>query len=138
MINKSTTGTPDDDAMDYVALYITKDGAKVSETDYRFNNLVIGNGECYNVVYYSKYMWQSNTGTYLENATATTDLINADTEEVGLIELKTAELIERAKGNNNEGNLLLQQYTAAKQAYQMRYPSEAMTFQTTYKDYIKN
>jgi hypothetical protein len=55
-----------------------------------------------------------------------------------LIELKTAELIERSKGNNNEGNLLLQQYTELKNAYTMSYPSEAMVFTTTYKDFLKN
>jgi hypothetical protein len=56
MANKATTGTPVPTAIDYCALYMTKDSGKISETDYRFNNLIIGNGTSYNVVYYSKYM----------------------------------------------------------------------------------
>jgi hypothetical protein len=65
-------------------------------------------------------------------------LINADTEEIGLIELKTAELMERAKKNNNEANLLLQQYNMAKINYQQKYPSESLSLQNTYADFINN
>ncbi len=93
--NKSTTGTPDDDACDYCALYMTKDSGKTSETDYRFDNLVMKLGDHYNVIYYSRYLWQSSAGTYLEDATTTTDLINCETDEYNLFIEKTSQYMEQ-------------------------------------------
>lgn len=130
--NKATTGTPDDDACDYVALYMTKDGAKISETDYRFNNLIIGNGSHYSVIYYSRYLWQSSAGTYLENSTATGDYLNCEADEYHLFLLKTAELTERDAGNFNEASTLQQEYERKLGQYKQNYPSEAITSSNLY------
>lgn len=130
--NKSTTGTPDDDACDYVALYMTKDAAKVSETDYRFDNLVLKRGDHYNVIYYSRYPWQSSAGSYLEDATATTDLINCETDEYPLFFLKTSEFIEKFLRNHNNANDLRKQYNEAKAEYILANPSQALLMTNTY------
>jgi hypothetical protein len=95
MVNKAETGAVDKTTCDYVALYMTKAAGKISETDYRFDNLVLKIGDHFNVVYYSKYGWQSNAGVWLENSTADTDLVNCDTDEYGLIIAKYAELCEQ-------------------------------------------
>lgn len=133
-VNKSTTGTPDDDACDYVALYMTKDAAKVSETDYRFDNLVLKIGEHYNVIYYSKYLWQSSSGTYLEDATATTDLLNVDTDEYNLIIAKTAEYIEEHLKNYNQADRQRKEYDELKRIYILNNPSEEIPLTQTYYD----
>jgi len=132
--DKSTTGTPDDDACDYVALYMTKDAAKVSETDYRFDNLVVKRGDHYNVYYYSKFPWQSSTGTYLENATATTDYINADTTEYRLFLLKTCQLMEEHLKNWDEADRFEGQYERAKAKYVFENPSQAICMVEQYYD----
>lgn len=132
MINKSITGTPDDDACNYVALYMTKAAGKVSETDYRFDNLVIKRGDHYNVIYYSKYLWQSIAGTYLENSTIDTDYVNVDTEELRIIELKYAELSERFLRNHSEADRYFQLYQTVIKEYGQKYPSESMLIITTY------
>jgi hypothetical protein len=131
-VNKSTTGTPDDDACDYVALYMTKDGAKISETDYRFNNLIIGNGSHYNLIYYSRYLWQSNAAVYLENSTASTDYLNVETDEYDLIILKTSELTERNAGNFEQADRLQAQYEKQMMKYKQNYPSESLTASVSY------
>lgn len=131
-INKSTTGSPTNTACTYVAIYMTKAAGKISETDYRFDNLVMKKGNHYDVIYYSKYGWQNSTGTYLENATADTDLVNVDTEELRLIEYKTAELIERHLKNQKEADRYFALYETKRKEYQMNYPSEALILTTTY------
>ena len=131
-VDKSTTGTPDDDGCDYVALFMTKDGAKISETDYRFDNLIMKVGDHYDVIYYSKYLWQSSAGTYLENSTDGTDLVNMDTDEVNLIELKTAEYIEKHLKNHNEAKLFKEDYMMARARYVADNQSEAMSLSQQY------
>lgn len=78
------TGTVTDTAVDYVSLYMTKTAGKISETDYKFNNLVVMRGTIHEVVYYSKYGWQNTSGTYLENSTDSLDYVVADTSEYEL------------------------------------------------------
>ena len=130
--NKSTTGTPDDDACDYVALYMTKDAAKVSETDYRFDNLTMKLGEHYNVVYYTRYPWQSSAGTFLEDATTTTDLLNCETDEYPLFVLKTAEYMEEFLKHERLADRLEVKYERAKAKYVLENPSQALLMTNIY------
>ena len=130
--NKSETGTVDTDACDYVALYMTKDGAKISETDYRFDNLVIKMGPYYDVIYYTRYAWQSSAGTYLEDATTTTDLLNMETDEFNLAVLKTLQFMEEHLKNNKRAFYFEKKYEAKKDEYIMRNPSEALILTSTY------
>lgn len=125
-------GTVTDDTCNYVAIYMTKDGAKVSETDYRFDWLVVKRGEIHNLIYYSKYGWQSSAGTYLENSTATTDYINADTEEVNIIIGQIAELGFRELRDYDDWKIQKQENKEDIQNYQMKYPSEAKVYTTEY------
>ena len=132
--DKSTTGSPTRTACDYVAIYMTKDAAKTSETDYRFDNLVLKVGEQYSVNYYSRYFWQSNTGTYLEDATATTDLINCETDEFDLIISKTSELMEKHLKNMAGAKDFQADYGQALSRYKRDNMSEALLMTQTYFD----
>ena len=137
-VNKSTTGTPDDDAGDYVAIYMTKDTGKVSETDYRFDNIILKSGKHYDVIYYSKYPWQTSGGTYIENATTTTDLLNADTDEINLFEIKTAEFVERHLKHLKEADILMNVYDKALENYKQMNPSESLPYITSYHNFSNN
>lgn len=132
LASKVVTGSPVNTACTYAALYMTKAAGKISETDYRFDELVMKKGQHYDVIYYSKYGWQSNAGVYLENSTVDTDYVNMDTDEVRLIEYKAAELMERSLKNVNESNDLLAKYTDYSKQYKFEHPSEAMPLTTTY------
>jgi len=133
-INKSTTGTPDDDACDYCVLYMTKDAGKVSETDYRFDNIVMKIGNHYDVIFYSKYGWQNSSGTWLENATTTTDYLNCDTDENNIIAEKTAELMEQYLKNYGEADRHRNKYEALKKQYVKDNPSKALPLIQEYYD----
>lgn len=131
----------------YSALYMTKSGTKISETGYKFDYMVLRRGNVNNIVYYSKYPWQTKTGVYIENSTADSDLLNVDTDEYDLLVLKGAELAaeevdeEAEKSSVYRGsvsfNPRFEKFRQLSKDYQMRNPSEALTMITTTVDFVK-
>lgn len=88
----TTVGTPGTTSFDYAAIYMTKTTAKVSETDFKFDWLVLKRGQIFQTKYYSKYPWISAAGAYKELSTDDSDLIVADTTEFELFTLKGKEM----------------------------------------------
>ena len=126
------TGTVDDDNIDYVAVFITKAVGKVSETDYRFDNIVLRKGEIRDLYYYSKYGWINTSGTWLEKSTNDADLLVADTTELNIYIQKG---IEVAAGEIDDTKLELKamnKYNALIKKYGIENPSEALIFNSTY------
>lgn len=99
-------GTVDDTAIDCIRLYMTKSSGKADD-GYRVDSMSFHTGEIHNVLYYSRYPWQTAAGAFLENSTADTDLINAETDEMDLFvwrskmelyrELRRFDLVEDAR-----------------------------------------
>jgi hypothetical protein len=133
--SKTTTGTVTATSITYMALYMTKDAGKTDETGYKFSKVMITKGDYYDVIYYSKYLWKNSSGTRLENATDDTDVLIADTDEIRLIETRTAMWAEKYLKNHNEARLLEESYNHMENGYQMFNPSQALTMITTYFDY---
>ena len=128
----SETGSVDDTVMDYAAIYMTKTAGKVSETDYKFDWLVVKRGVSHYVKYYTKYGWTNSSGTYLENSSADTDLLVADTDEFDLI---VAKGIEIAAGEVDEGDnetKKAEKFKDMLKEYQLRNPSEAKVMTNEY------
>ena len=121
----SSTGSPSDEDVIYAAVYMTKDGAKINETDYRFDWMVMKRGRVHEVWYYSKYAWQSSAGTWIENSTTTTDYLNAETEELELITFKAAEYASQELKDYDDVKYFANEYKNKKADYLMKYPSEA-------------
>jgi len=135
LINKSVTGSPTNTAITYVALYMTKAAGKVSETDYRFNWLVLKKGEHFDLVYYSKYGWQNVAGTYIENSTIDTDYVNADTDEIRLIENAARALGElHIRSSAATIKDARDSYQVSLDKYKMQYPSLVSPVITTYSN----
>lgn len=132
-LSKATTGSPTDTAFTYVAIYMTKAAGKVSETDYRFDWLVLKKGDHYYTHYYSKYGWQTNAGVYLEKSTADTDLLNVDTDEYNIIVDKCAENIERyILKKQDEAEQRKRDYNEKKKNYVAENASRAMVMSQSY------
>lgn len=113
-------------------LYMTKDAGKVSEKNYRFDWLVLKIGEINYVLYYSKYGWQSSAGTWQENSSATTDLLNADTDEFELIVTKFAEFASAELKEKSDRDTYKAEYNDMKKDYEMKNPSERKILTTEY------
>lgn len=133
----TTVGTPVETAMDYCAIYMTKTAGKISETGYRFDQIIFRRGEINNLYYYSKYGWQSSAGTYKENSTAASDYLNCDTEEYEIIKAKCAELAADEVDEEKVSQKQEKRYRELKKAYQMNNPSESLVMISTTVDFVK-
>lgn len=131
------TGTPVNTAITYCAIYMTKTAGKVSENAYRFDFLVLRRGQVNNLYYYSKYGWQSSTGTYKENSTTSSDYLNADTDEYEIILAKCAELCADEVDEDNVSEKQQARYKQLKKAYEMSNPSEACIMISTTADFVR-
>lgn len=132
--SKTTTGSPDSTACTYAALFMTKAVGKVSETGYRFDSLILEGGSTFDVIYYSKYPWQSSAGTYLANSTSSTDYLNADDDEYRLF---LAEGRVQAARDRKDFDVLPDLETERDKAfagYIAANPSEAMLLSNQYYD----
>lgn len=84
----TTTGTPTNTAITYCEVFMTKTTGKISESDYKFDAIVLNKGSIYNIRYYSKFGWNTSAGAWLENSTSDSDVLAADTSEYDLFVLK--------------------------------------------------
>ena len=132
----SDSGTPDDTAITYFALFMNKDATKVSETDYKFDWLVLKKGEIHYVHYYTKYGWQTSAGAYQENSSNDSDLLVADTDEYDLI-VKEGRAIAAEETDLVPSKVteLKKERDVALNKYQLDYPSEAKITSTSYYDF---
>lgn len=133
----TTSGTPSITTSRYVAIYMTKTAAKVSETDYRFDSIVLRRGVVNRLQYYSKYPWVSAAGTRLENSTANDDVLTADTTEFELYVMKGIELAGQEVDEFDASDRAAKKYEIAKKSYCFNNPSEAQTMISIYADFIK-
>jgi len=125
-------GTVDPETVDYLHLTITKDTGEAANTDWRVDDIVFRVGDIYNVVYYTKYGWQNSGGTYIEESSATTDLLMADTDEIEIIAFKAAEIAAQELVEREDREYFRQQYIEAKRVYETQAPSEALRIHRAY------
>jgi len=133
----TTVGSPTNTAGVFVAIYMTKTAGKVSETDYRFDNLLLKKGEIHNLFYYSKFPWQTSAGSYIENSTVDSDLLNVDSTEFNLMVDKGVELAGPEVDEFDASDRAARRYAINKRKYEMANPSEALLIIETYADFIK-
>ena len=130
------TGSVTDTAIDYFVIYMTKTAGKVSESDYAFDWLVLKKGVVNYVKYYSKYPWQTSAGSYIENSTTTTDLLNADTDEFDLCVKQGIVNARREIGfSETEIESSEKDLEKAIKNYEMKNPSQVKTIITDYYVY---
>lgn len=126
------TGSVDDATIDYVAVYMTKTAGKVSESDYKFDYLVLKRGEIHRIVYYSKYGWKTSGGTYIENSTDDSDILNVDTDEFELLVEKGVEDAALEVDDEKTSDKAKQRYIDKKAKYESENPSEAKIMTSEY------
>lgn len=131
----TTTGAPVASSCSYARVSMDKSTAKVSETGYRFDHLVLRRGAVYPVVYYSKFPWRSAAGAWLENATADTDVLNADTDEVNLFIAKATELAAGEVTEDEIEKKWNRRFVGLAASYLTDNPSEALLLTSTYYDF---
>lgn len=132
------TGTVDPAAVDYLRLTITKPATFAADTDWRVDSIVSRVGDIYDVVFYSSNGWQNSSGTYLREATATTDTLNVEEEELNLILNKAAEYGAQELKEKDEVLYFKNEYKDGKTRYEAIYPSERIRLKHSYYRVHKN
>lgn len=126
------TGTVDWTAVDYLHLTVTKSASMAADTDWRIDSFVARIGEIYSAVYYTKYGWQNSSGTYIEESSATTDVVVADTDEIEGIAFKAAEFAAQELLDKELVPYFRGEYENWKRNYQANNPSEALKKSRSY------
>jgi hypothetical protein len=122
----ASAGTVDWAAIDYLVLTVTKSSSLAADTDWRIDSIVARIGDVYTVVYYTKYGWQNSSGAYIEESSATTDLVVADTEEIEGIAFKASEFASQELREFEDAKYFNAMYMNWKAKYESNNPSEAM------------
>ena len=128
--NKTTTGTPTDTAIDYAAIFWSRDTTTaallhLNDTDWGFDNLLLKRGKYYNLSYYTRNAWQDTTFSLSENSTHDSHTLMVQNDELEVIMAKTAELASQYLRDENDAKYYGSEYQRLKQMYLMNNPSQA-------------
>lgn len=129
-------GSPIATGITYRAIFMTKLSSKINEQGFLVNWLTAKKGKYADVLYYSKYGWQTAAGAYIEQSTLSTDFLVADTDEVNLM-IKCGRWLAAQEVDGLEPMIarLANEYAVAVKAYQMRNPSEDKIVISSYYNY---
>lgn len=135
--NKTTSGTPVDTAIDYAALFWSRDTTDsahlhLNDTDWGFDDLNLKRGKYYELSYYSRYVWQDTAYSLVENSTHDSHALLVQNDEMEVIMAKAAELASLYLRDYDDAKYFKEEYQRLKQEYLMKNPSQAGVLTTTY------
>lgn len=130
----TTVGTPDVSDITYMRVTWAYDGT--AQTAMRLNVISEDLASIMNMEYYSKYLFRDNiTGTFQENVTDNSNLINLDTDSFNLLFNQVAYLaVQQQQGIDApyDNNFFYQQYQQDLAKYKSMYKSETQKPQARY------
>lgn len=129
--DKTETGTVDRGAIDYVAIYMTKTSGK-NDDGYRVDALQLHSGEIYNILYYSKFPWQTASSVYAENSTQGTDYLNCDTDDFDIFVFRGKMELARELRDWEQYKFAEAEYQRMLQKYKLVHPSERLKLESEY------
>ena len=137
---RTTVGTPADTAIDYAALYWSRDTTTtallhLNDTDWGFDNLKLVRGKYYNLSYYTRYVWQDTTLALSENSSHDSHALMVQNDELEVIMAKAAELASQNLRDYEDVKYFAGEYTRLKQAYMMKNPSQAGVLTSDYYNF---
>lgn len=141
--NKTTVGSPVDTAIDYAALFWSRDTTTVAllhlnDTDWGFDNLILKRGKYYLLSYYTRYLWQDTAFGLSENSSNDTHALMVQNDELEVIMNKAAELASGFLRDYEDVKYYQGEYEKSKQRYLMNHPSQAEVLTTTYYEFGSN
>lgn len=97
-----------------------------------FNN---SGTEAWDLIYYTKYPWQSATGTYQQDSILDADYINADSDEYNLVIEKCVEMLGYGAREYDDAMIAKRNYSELLEQYKIHYPSENILMTSTYYEF---
>lgn len=128
----SVTGTPDVTAINYARFTTNITGVA---TPVRLNAITFSLGQIYELEYYSKFLFRDSLGAFKEKPTADTDLINLDTDALGVYTNCLAHLAaQQQQGKDSSFDLpfFKGEYETSVLEYNRKYPSQTQKTGTPY------
>lgn len=141
--NKTTVGTPADTAIDYAAIFWSRDTTTtallhLNDTDWGFDNLILKRGKYYNLSYYTRYVWQDTAFGVNENSSNDSHALMVQNDELEVIMAKCAELASLYLRDENDAKYFSTEYERLKTAYLMRNPSQSGILTTNRYNFINS
>jgi len=127
----TVNGTITDTTLDSFRVYMTKTSGKTG-TNYLFDDFRAHVGKYHNILYYTRSPWQTSAGTYINDSTTDTDLINASFDEIDLFVLAGKLELHRELKEYDEMALVKKELDEAIREYLTRNPSERLTINRSY------
>ena len=119
------TGTVNPAAIDYVRFTVTKSTSLAADTDWRIDQIISRVGAIHDVIYYSRFGWQTSANAYIAESTTTTDTLNLEEDELNLVLFKAAEYgAQELVDLRGEVPYFREEYERLKKRYISFYPSE--------------
>ena len=142
MTDKVTVGTPADTAIDYAAIFWSRDTTTaallhLNDTDWGFDNLKLVLGKQYKLSYVSRFAWQ-DTGDgsqLLENSADDSDALMVQNDELEMIAAKASELASQYLRDNADAGYFASEYQRLKQAYLMKNPQKGGVLTQSYHEF---
>lgn len=119
------TGSPVASSVNYLRLTVNYDGT--AETGILVDDITAQNGEIYESLYYSKYLFKNTSGTWIEKPTADTDVINLDTDSYNIFLRQAATNVAHEIGGEDAGfdiTVMEKKLTNSYNQYKKDYKSE--------------
>lgn len=128
--NKTTTGTPVDTAINYAAIFWSRDTTTtallhLNDTDWGFDDLILKRGKYYLLSYYSRFWWQDTALALSENSTHDSHALTVQNDELEVVMAKAAEMASGYLRDQEDQKYWRNEYERLKQVYLMNHPSEA-------------
>lgn len=98
--NLTATGSPDYSALTYFRITIAYSSTPAIPS-MRIDSITFKLGEIYEMDYYSKYLFKTTAGTWIERPTTDDDIINLDTDSYNLVVYELASIICQELQNEN-------------------------------------
>ena len=126
-------GAPIVSATDYLRFSVTYNGT--AETDIRVDNILASVGSIHEIKYYSAFPFRNAAGTFIEETTANTDLVNLENHTVALILYRLGYLAaQQIQGEDARFDIevLGKEYERLLGQYKRQYKSEVAQPRTFY------
>lgn len=138
--NKTTVGTPADTAIDYAAIFWSRDTTTtallhLNDTDWGFDNLRLVRGKYYSLSYYTRLVWQDTTLALFENSTHDSHALMLQNDELKPVMLKIAEYASHNLRDKEDELKYANDFKEAKQEYQLKNPSQSDVLTSDYYNF---
>jgi len=130
----TAVGTSVNTAIDYLRVTFTYSGA-VAIPSCRVDNIVARLGTIYEVVYYSKYLFQTSGGTWQDKPTLDSDVINLDVTGINVLLYEVGQLVSQelaAEGMASDVNFFTEKEQQQHENYFRNNKSQAIKPKSSY------